>query len=112
MTDSSLRGIGGAGGKDKDLSSSIGANAKELQGANELVERRQKPSSNSAWVKVEGTWEYDSFHLEYGAVKSFRARHGDFTVRPSWRFENPRNSSRRCSTSAKSVSGSVSHRRH
>lgn len=49
-------GIGGSGGQDKDLSSSIGANAKELQGANELVERRQT-ELNSAWVKVEGTWE-------------------------------------------------------
>ena len=49
-------GIGGGAGKDKDLSTSIGANAKELQGANELVERRQT-ELNSAWVKVEGTWE-------------------------------------------------------
>ena len=61
-------GIGGAGGKDKDLSSSIGANAKELQGANELVERRQT-ELNSAWVKVEGTGTL--LYFKYGAVRVF-----------------------------------------
>ena len=47
---------GGAAQGSKDLSSSIGASAKELQSANDLVERRQT-ELNSAWVKVEGTWE-------------------------------------------------------
>jgi len=49
-------GISGGAAKDKDLSNTIGASAKELQTANDLVDRRQT-ELNGAWVKVEGTWE-------------------------------------------------------